>query len=270
MRSSASQRRAADQSARLGGEIRLARSVAALSTEQAAERAGVSWSTFLRIENGDPNAEVGTLCAAMEAVGLDLVLRAYPGRPPSLRDTGQLALAEGLCARVHPSLKPTIELAIGQHGEAIDTVLFGPLEIVAAEIERLIVDFQDQYRRADRKREALAAQHSRPVRLLMVVEDARRNRAAVERHLAFIRTVMPAGSREVFSALRAGTPLGRDGLVWVRRSSRSIEATSREGSLGCDSRGGSRVTTRRVRAGVPLPHVSSRCTAETQRKQRFG
>jgi transcriptional regulator with XRE-family HTH domain len=220
MRSGSSQRRAAEQTARIGAEIRLARSVVGLSTQQAAERAGVSWSTFLRVEIGDPNTEVSTLCAMMEAVGLDLVLRAFPGRPPSLRDTGQLALAEGLCARAHPSLKPTVELAIGQHGEAIDTAFFGPLEIVVAEIERLILDFQDQYRRADRKREALAAQHARPVRLLMVVEDTKRNRAAIERHLAFIRTVLPAGSREVFAALGTGKPLGRDGLVWVRRSSR--------------------------------------------------
>lgn len=220
MRCGSSRRRAAEQSARIGAEIRLARSVVGLSTQQAAERAGVSWSTFLRIEIGDPNAELGTLSAVSEAVGLDLVLRAYPGRPPSLRDTGQLTLAEGLCARVHPSLQPTIELAIGQHGEAIDTVFFGPLEIIATEIERLIVDFQDQFRRADRKREALAAQHSRPVSLVLAVEDTRRNRAAVEPHLNFIRRLLPAGSREILGALRAGKPLGRDGLVWLRRPAR--------------------------------------------------
>ena len=217
MRSTASRRRAAEQTTKIGADIRLARSVVGMSTQQAAARAGVSWSTLVRLEIGDPNAEVSTLCAVCEAVGLDLVLRAYPGRQPSLRDTGQLALAEGLCARADRSMTPTIELAIGQHGEAIDTVFFGPQEIIAAEVERMIVDFQDQYRRADRKREALGAQHSRPVRLVMVLEDTKRNRTAVERHIEIVRTALPAGSREVFRALRTGEPLGRDGLAWVRR-----------------------------------------------------
>ena len=93
----------------------------------------------------------------------------------------------------------------------------GPLEIVASELERLIVDFQDQFRRADRKREALAAMHRRPVRLIIAVEDTRRNRAALEPHIEFIRSVLPAGSREILSALGAGRPLGKDGLLWLRR-----------------------------------------------------
>jgi hypothetical protein len=51
----------------------------------------------------------------------------------------------------------------------------------------------------------------------MVVEDTERNRAAVAPHLAFIRTALPARSREILKSLRTGEPLGRDGLLWLRR-----------------------------------------------------
>ena len=103
-------------------------------------------------------------------------------------------------------------------GLVVDLVLFGPTEIWATEIERLLGDFQGQHRRADAKREALAAQHRRPVRLVMAVEDTRRNRAALDPHIAFIRASLPAGSREILGALRSGRPLGRDGLLWLRRA----------------------------------------------------
>lgn len=203
----------------------MSRATNGMTAQMAADRAGVSWSTQARVELGDPSVSVDTLCAVTEAVGLDLVLRAYEGRRPTLRDTGQLALAEQLCARVHPSVRATIELLVGQHGEAIDVALFGAEEIVATEIERLIVDLQDQYRRADRKRQALAAMHQRPVRLVIVIEDTSRNRAAFERHSDFIRSALPAGSREILAALARGRPLGRDGLLWLRR--RAPAATTR-------------------------------------------
>lgn len=189
----------------------------AMSRRRAAVRAGVSWSTQLRVELGDPNIGLQTLCAVAEAIGLDVVLRSYPGRQPSLRDTGQLVLGEKLVERAHGSWQPTFELVVGEHRESIDLVLFGPDEILAIEIERLLSDLQAQYRRAEAKRQLLAGRHRRPVRLVVAIEDTRRNRGAVDRHDGLIRSVLPARSREVFGALRTGRPLGRDGLVWVRR-----------------------------------------------------
>lgn len=217
-RSSSTRRRAREQSSTSGADVRLARISLAMSASQVGRRAGVSSSTVARVEQGDPNVTITTICAVAEAVGLDLVLRTYPGRTPSLRDTGQLVLAEQLRSQAHTSWQPAIELLIGQHRQAVDLVLFGPTEIWATEIERLLGDFQGQHRRADAKREALAAQHRRPVRLVMAVEDTRRNRAALDPHIAFIRASLPAGSREILGALRSGRPLGRDGLLWLRRA----------------------------------------------------
>lgn len=219
-RSTTSRRRAAEQSAKIGSEVKLARVTLAMTGRQVADRAGVSSSTEARAELGDPNLTVGTMCAVAEAVGLDIVIRAYNGRAPSLRDSGQLAAANQLQSWAHSSWQPDVELLIGPHGESIDMAFFGPSEIWALEIERMATDFQAQYRRADRKREALAALHQRPVRLVLAIEDTRRNRAALEPHLAFIRSVMPAGTREVLGCLRTGQPLGRDGLIWIRRPPR--------------------------------------------------
>lgn len=216
-RSASSRLRAREQCGRIGLEIKGARAVHGLSLQAAADRAGVAWSTALRLEGGDPNASVATLTALTEAVGLDLVLRAYPGRPPSLRDTGQLTLVRALLARIHASIKPTIELGIGTRGESVDVALFGAEEIVCVEVETRIVDFQEQYRRAIRKRDAVAAMHRRAVRLVLAVEDTRRNRTAMAPHLELVRTALPAGSREVLGALGGGGVVGRHGLLWIRR-----------------------------------------------------
>jgi hypothetical protein len=189
-----------------------------MTRQRAADRAGVAWSTVARAEAGDPALTVTTMCAIGEAVGLDVVLRVYPGRAPSLRDTGQLELAAQLRSLASPAWHPTIELNVGTHGESVDIAFFGTLEIMATEIERLAADFQGQYRRADTKRAILANQHQRPVRLVLAIEDTRRNRRALEPHGELIRSTLPAGSREVLRALRTGEPLGRDGIVWLRRA----------------------------------------------------
>jgi transcriptional regulator with XRE-family HTH domain len=220
-RSSSSRRRALEQSARIGSEVKLARITHGMTGRQVADRAGVSWSTEMRVELGDPNVTITTVCAVTEAVGLDFVGRTYAGQGPTLRDTGQLQFAEHMCAQAHASWQPTIELLVGAHGECIDVALFGPQEIWASEIERMATDFQARYRRADRKRAILAELHQRPVRLLLVIEDTRRNRAAMEPHLPVIRAALPAGTREVMTALRTGRPLGRDGLAWMRRPPRT-------------------------------------------------
>ncbi len=210
-------RRALDQAARFGEEVRVARATLGLSREQAARQAGVSWSTQRRVEVGDPAVSLDTACSVASAVGLDTVLRVYPGRPPGLRDTGQLELAEQLRSAAHPSLISALEQPAGSHAESADLLFLGATEILHHEIERLVTDFQAQYRRALRKREAMAAQHSRPVRLVWTVEDTQRNRASLEAHLELIRLALPAGSREIMRSIRGGQPLGRDGLLWVRR-----------------------------------------------------
>lgn len=205
------------QMQRAGREIADARAAHAMTREQVSARAGVSSDTERRIERGEMGVQVDTLCAVAEAVGLDIVLSAYPGKQPRLRDSAHLQIAEIVVRQVHRSWEPRFELTAGEHGEAIDIGLFGPAEIIDAEIERRFEDFQHRYRRCAKKRDWLAAHHQRPVRLVIVVEDTPRNRAALRPHTSFIGSVLPAGTREVLRALRIGQPLGNDGLLWIRR-----------------------------------------------------
>lgn len=211
-------RRATNQANRFGDEVKLARIGHGMSVRTASNRAGVSWATWTEIERGSPNTTLATLCAVGDAIGLDLVLNAYPGTAPSLRDTGQLGQVRRLLAETHASWQPAVEMAVGQHGRSIDLVLFGPSEILVIEVERLALDYQAQCRRADEKRQLLAAQHRRPVRLVLLIEDTRRNRVALAPHMAVIGRALPAGSRQVLAAIRTGQPLGRDGLLWRRAS----------------------------------------------------
>jgi transcriptional regulator with XRE-family HTH domain len=212
------QRRARTQAEHIAAEVRAARAEHALTLEHVGRRAGVSPDTVRRVEAGEPGVRIDTLCAVGTAVSLDVVVRAYRSRPPSLRDSGQLEIAEIVCSVAHAAWDRVLELRAGDHGEAVDIGFLGRREIIDTEIDRLILDFQDQHRRNALKRDYLAARHQRPVRLVMVIEDTTRNRAAVAPHLPFITSALPAASREVLRALRTGEPLGRDGLLWIRRN----------------------------------------------------
>ena len=183
----------------------------------AASRAGVSRSTWVRAEAGSPQTALATLCAVTDAVGLDLVLRAYPGTRLTLRDRGQLSIAQRLAALAHPGWTVSLEEPAGDHGQAVDLVITGGSEIVAIEIIRHLNDYQAQYRSAVLKREWLGRLHRRPIRVVMAVEDLRSNRAALAPFAAIIGSALPAGSRSVLDSLRSGQPLGTDGLLWVRR-----------------------------------------------------
>ncbi len=200
--------------ASVGSEVRLARANHALSLRSAAALAGVSAQTQRRVEDGDPSVAIDTLCRVAAALGLKVWGRAFPQTAPTLRDTGQLRVAEMLRSAAHPSASVALEYPVGDL-RAADLVVFSADEVLDFEIERSLVDFQAQYRVADEKRQLLRDRHERPVRLVLVVEDSRRNRSAVSRH-RMIADALPAGTREIHAALRAGRRLGRDGLMWVR------------------------------------------------------
>ena len=201
----------------IGADIDVSRSALASSIEEVARRAQVAPSTVVRVLHGDAGVHLDTLCAVGAAVGLRISVKAFPSWQPSLRDSGQLRVAEYLVAQAHGSLKPTLELPVGDpYGRAADIVFFGPTEIIHAEIERRVPDLQAPVRAANVKRAALQDQHARRVRLVLAVEDTHRNRSLITPHAALIRTTLPASSGEIMRSLRGGTPLGRDGLLWVR------------------------------------------------------
>jgi transcriptional regulator with XRE-family HTH domain len=212
--------RAEEQAIRIGRQVKLQRVTLGMSRSEVARRARVSDSTVERVEDGDPGSQLNTVVAVTSAVGLDLVLNAYPGQTVSLRDSGQMELAEVIRGAAAAYWHPRLEVAAGEFGRSADMVLYGAEEVVHVEIERAATDFQAQYRSARRKTDTLAAAEQRPIRLVIAVEDTRRNREALRAHADLIRSQLPATTREVMAALRGGRPLGRDGLGWLRRPRR--------------------------------------------------
>ena len=224
----AARRQSARLAERLGIEFEMSRMTLGLTIEDVARRASLASSTVARVLHGDGGAHLDTICAVGEAVGMKVGVKAYPSAAPSLRDTGQLRMAEHLIGCAHASFRAALELPVGDpFGRAADLVFFGADEILHVELERRLTDLQAQHRAATLKREALQASHRRPVRLVMAIEDTRRNRALVGTHLDVVRTAFPGTSRQVMQALRAGTPLRTDGLLWVRPWERRSASTHR-------------------------------------------
>lgn len=202
---------------RLGADFETSRVASGLTIDAVARRARVAGSTVVRVLNGDGSAHLDTICAVGLAVGMRVSVKAYPDAPPSLRDSGQLRMAEHLVDQAHPTLRPALELPVGDpFGRAADLVFFGPDEILHHELEGHMPDLQAPLRSASVKREALQASHARPVRLVIAVEDTRRNRELIAAHMDLVRSTLPATSREILHSLRTGEPLGKDGLLWVR------------------------------------------------------
>ena len=215
-------RRAVEIANEIGKDVLLARATLGIPRESAAKIAGVSPMTFAAVEEGSDTVRMDTLASVCDAVGLRLWAKAYPAALPSLRDTGQLELVTVVTQQAHSAWRPATEFVIdAKNGRAADLVLFGPEEIQHHEYERNLLDWQGQLRSGRVKQELLAAMHQRPVRFVMAIEDKSSNRRILEPHMAVVRRELPAGSREIWHSIRSGEPLGRDGLLWVRRPPRS-------------------------------------------------
>ena len=83
---------------KLGDDISVARRKRSLTAAMVAERAGVSRSTYLKVERGDPSVAMGTYAMVLFVLGLDGPL----GRlaDPALDDQGLVLDAQRLPRRV--------------------------------------------------------------------------------------------------------------------------------------------------------------------------
>jgi transcriptional regulator with XRE-family HTH domain len=228
MRSARRRQRASGLMTEIGKEVLLARATLGLSRNATARLAGIASSTLASIEAGKGSVQIDTVASVCESVGLRLWAKAYPAKPPSLRDTGQLELVASVTSQAHSVWRPAMELVVDpKSGRAADLVLFGPDEIQHQEFERNLLDWQAQYRSGRIKQELLSGMHQRPVRFVLVIEDTHRNREILMPHMASIRAELPAGSREIWRSIRTGRPLARDGLLWLRRPRREASGLRR-------------------------------------------
>ncbi len=200
-----------------GRELRIARMNAGLSQARLAALAGMTQTEVSKAERGRPDVSLEARCRLAAACGHELGWRLYPVATVRLRDSGQLGLAQVIVAAAHPSWKVSLEVpAAPGDPRAADLLLVGPTEVIHIEIERALVDLQAQLRSAQLKREALAVREERPIRLVIAVPDTKATRARLAPFSEVLARTLPAQSRSIWRAIRAGEPLNQDGILFVR------------------------------------------------------
>jgi transcriptional regulator with XRE-family HTH domain len=193
-----------------GREVREARLDTGLSLAAAGKAVGMSHSQFGRIERAVlPNLTIEQLCRACTAVGLKLVVRAYPDGDP-VRDAAQLGLIERFRRRVPAgiSFRTEVPLPIPGDRRAWDGMLTFPGTLVAVEAESRLRDVQALERRL-----ALKCRDGSVDRLILLVNDTKANRRVLRLHLEGLRGRFPLSGRDVLAAVTNGRAPSANGLV---------------------------------------------------------
>jgi transcriptional regulator with XRE-family HTH domain len=195
---------------------------AGLSQRQVGRLAGVSQQLVSLAERGDAGVNLDERCRMAAAAGHELGWKLYPVAGVSLRDSGQLSLAQAILARMSKQLAARLEVpvAVGDL-RAADILITAPTELIHVEVERTLFDFQAQLRAGQLKRDVLARDSTLPVRLVIAVPDSSRVRGDLAAIPEIVRAAFPIPSRQISSSLRNGAPLGGDGLLFVRPSRRT-------------------------------------------------
>lgn len=195
----------------------MARVAVGLTQARLARLAGVTQSVVSEVENGSLAAGLEVRCRLAAACGHELAWRFYPVATVSLRDSGQMALAQAIATMAHPSWTARLEVPVAPADpRAADLVLSNAAEVLHIEIERALVDAQAQIRAAQLKRGALAERESRPIRLVLAVPDTRSTRERLAPSAALIARAFPIPSRRAWQAIRNGGPMGADAILLVR------------------------------------------------------
>lgn len=194
----------------LGAEFREARLQVGQTQRHVASVAGLSPAEIGQIERGEsPHVAYETLVVLAVVLGLAVPLRAFPDGEP-VRDAAQLALLGRLWRRLPAGMRHRTEvpLAIAGDRRAWDAVLDGADWRLPVEAETRLRDVQALLRRL-----ALKQRDANVERILLVVADTRHNRDVIRLAEAELRDAFPDTGRRVMSALAAGRPPARNGLV---------------------------------------------------------
>jgi transcriptional regulator with XRE-family HTH domain len=155
----------------LGRELRTARRDRGLSQEVVGRAAGVSGVTVGRVERGlAPHASFMLLGRLLQAVGLELSARAFPGGTP-VRDAAQLALLGRFRTRLHSSLgwRTEVPLPIAGDQRAWDALIVADGWRFGVEAETAPLDAQALVRRL-----SLKARDGRVDGVILVLPRTRR------------------------------------------------------------------------------------------------
>jgi hypothetical protein len=154
---------------------------------------------------------VDDLATLASVVGLDMVVRFYPGSTP-LRDLGHVRLLARLQALIGSPATWNTEVPISIPGDqrAVDATLRMGARLVGFELETRLVDAQATSRRA-----MLKARDARLAALILVVADTRWNRLALAASAPTLGASFPLERREILAALRAGAVPSGNGILIV-------------------------------------------------------
>ena len=195
----------------LGGGISQARRAAGLTQTVVARRGKLSQATVSRIERGATAASVDDVAALASVVGLDLVVKLYPGGSP-VRDAAHVRIMSRLKALLPAAMRLAAEVPIPIPGDqrAVDAMVVDPPLRVGFELESRLLDAQGLARRV-----ALKQRDARLARMVLVVPDTPANRAAAASGQATLDAGFPVGHRATLAALRAGELPKGNGILWV-------------------------------------------------------
>ena len=195
----------------LGGGISQARRAAGLTQTVVARRGKLSQATVSRIERGATAASVDDVAALASVVGLDLVVKLYPGGSP-VRDAAHVRIMSRLKALLPAAMRLAAEVPIPIPGDqrAVDAMVVDPPLRVGFELESRLLVAQGLARRV-----ALKQRDARLARMVLVVPDTPANRAAAASGQATLDAGFPVGHRATLAALRAGELPKGNGILWV-------------------------------------------------------
>jgi len=189
---------------RFGEDVRQARMEAAASQGVLGRKVRMSASKVSRAENGKLlSLTVIDASRIATAVGLDLVLKTYPG-PRRLRDAAHADRLAHFLQHVGPPLRWQVEVPLPHTAGSLeqrawDAMLFGSGETTAIELEMRLYDLQAQLRRM-----LLKERDGAPDHLLLIVADTRANRRIVREHAQLLATLPRVRTSSVLALLRAG------------------------------------------------------------------
>ena len=194
----------------IGNEIRGARLSAGISQRTAGAAVKMSHSEFGRIERGELlELGVNQLSRACAAVGLRLVVRAYPDADPVV-DRAQLGLLGRFRERLPPKTRWLTEVPLEISGDrrAWDAVVGLPSGRFIVEAETRLRDIQALERRI-----ALKIRDGGDPVAVLLVSDTAANRRALAVHGDLLRQRFPLNGRAILRAIDGGRCPEANGIL---------------------------------------------------------
>ena len=204
---------------RVGRELREARVDRGLTLASIGDATGISIAELSRVERGlAPRVPLAVLTRCAAAVGLDLVVRLYPGGPP-IRDIAHVQLLADFRARMHRTLRWATEVPLPIPGDkrAWDATVRGPDWTYGIEAETAPRDAQALNRRVQ-----LKTRDGQMDGVILVMRDSRRTAAFLREAADELMPNFPVAGRRALELLGAGVdPRGSSIVIVPRRAAGS-------------------------------------------------